>query len=332
MGVTTPCSRDGLRSVTDQFLVIALTVIVAMSRRCARIPGRLASTMATPRLKGIGALSAWGHETYEPFGAQADAVMTIERISIELTNACNKGCAFCYNQSHRDGQTRWTAEEIVTLALDCVRHGTKSVSLGGGEPLMFDGLWRVLDGLRGVVFRSITTNGILLARPEVFARLVEAQPDKVHVSIHHPNSDAEVRFVIDTVQALHEAGITSGVNLLVPVGQLEAARTAAASLHAAGIDNRRIVYLPQRGGATSPSASEVAQVARGPFQSMTCLSACGPSPRFCSISWDRQAAWCSYTATRRCLDSPTYAALQAALDGLGLSHCGSQARVTWMKS
>lgn len=258
--------------------------------------------------------------------------MTIERISVELTNACNKGCAFCYNQSHREGETRWTAEEIVALALDCVRHGTRAVSLGGGEPLMFDGLWRVLDGLRGQVFRSITTNGILLARPEVFARLVEARPDKVHISIHHPGSAAEVRFVIDTVQSLHEAGITSGVNLLVPVGQVEAASAAASSLHAAGIDNRRIVYLPQRGGPTSPSAREVARVAGGPFQSMTCLSACGPSPRFCSISWDRQAAWCSYTATRRRLESPTYAALQAALDGLGLAYCGSHARIAWMNS
>jgi organic radical activating enzyme len=258
--------------------------------------------------------------------------MTIERISIELTNACNKGCAFCYNQSHREGETHWTAEEIVSLVSDCVLHGTRAVSLGGGEPLMFDGLWRVLDELRGKVFRSITTNGTLLVRSELFAKLIAARPDKVHVSIHHPDSAAEVRFVIDTVNALHEAGIPNGVNLLVPMGKVEAAAVAASSLRASGIDNQRIVYLPQRGGPTSPSAHEVARVAGGAFQSMTCLSGCGPSPRFCSISWDRQAAWCSYTATRRRLERLSYAALQAALDGLGLAHCGGEARVTWMKS
>ncbi len=257
--------------------------------------------------------------------------MNLERISIELTNACNKGCAFCYNRSHSEGETRWTADEVVSLALDCARHGTRAVSFGGGEPLMFDGLWDVLGSLRGAVFRSITTNGLLLARQAVLARLVEARPDKVHVSIHHPGSAAEVRFVIDTVQSLHSAGIASGVNLLVPVGQVEAARAAASSLHAAGIDNRRIVYLPQRGGPDSPSAREVARVAGGPFQSMTCLSACGPSPRFCSISWDREAAWCSYTATRRRVASPTHAALRAALEGLGLAYCGSHARIVWRK-
>jgi hypothetical protein len=59
-----------------------------------------------------------------------------------------------------------------------------------------------------------------------------------------------------------------------------------------------------------------------PFQSMTCLAACGKSPRFCSIGWDRSVAWCSYTVTRRPLTALTHAALTAALDGLGLAFCG----------
>lgn len=258
--------------------------------------------------------------------------MSFERISIELTNVCNKGCSFCYNQSGRDGQTLWTADEVVAFALDCARHGTRAVSLGGGEPLMFEGLWEVLAGLRGQVFRSLTTNGLLLTQSDVFARLVAAAPDKVHVSIHQPGVKAEVRHVIGIVRGLHEAGIASGVNLLVPALNPASAAEAAASLHAAGIDNRRIVYLPERGGATSPTAREVADVAGGPFQSMSCLRECGPSPRFCSISWDRQAAWCSYTATRRPLASPTYASLRDALEGLGLAYCGSRSRVTWMNS
>jgi hypothetical protein len=59
-----------------------------------------------------------------------------------------------------------------------------------------------------------------------------------------------------------------------------------------------------------------------PFQSMSCLTACGRSPRFCSVGWDKTVAWCSYTATRAPLRDLTYEGLRAALAGLGLAFCG----------
>jgi hypothetical protein len=83
-----------------------------------------------------------------------------------------------------------------------------------------------------------------------------------------------------------------------------------------------MVYLPMRGQDT-PTPEEVAVVAgRLPFQSMSCLSGCARSPRFCSIGWDRTVAWCSYTRTRRVLPELSYAGLAAALEGLGLEFCG----------
>ena len=246
--------------------------------------------------------------------------MPIERLSIELTNRCNKGCAFCYNRSGPDGETLWEVEDIVSFVRDCIRYGTKAVSFGGGEPLLFPGLGEVLGALHGQIFRSITTNGLLLTDTQYFTRLLAARPDKVHVSIHQPASEKEVTRVIATVQELEAAGVKSGVNLLIPANQIESAARAAQRLREAGIDNERIIYLPQRGGNT-PAAKEIAAVAAGPFQSMSCLTACAGSPRFCSISWDKSAAWCSYTSARRPLPSLSYSGLIAALHGLGISCC-----------
>lgn len=249
----------------------------------------------------------------------------IERLSIELTNRCDKGCGFCYNESGPGGDTRWTVDEVLALVGDCAANGVRAVSFGGGEPLQYDGVFEVLDGLRGILFRSLTTNGLPLADRTVFDRLVAARPDKVHVSIHRPGAASEVARVIETVHALADAGIASGVNLLVPADRLDAAAQAARRIHDAGIDNRRIVYLPQR-GANTPSPKAVAAVAGGPFQSMTCLTGCARSPRFCSLSWDRTIAWCSYTTTRRALDDFTHAGLVAMLDGLGLANCADGMR------
>jgi molybdenum cofactor biosynthesis enzyme MoaA len=247
--------------------------------------------------------------------------MELERISIELTNRCQKGCWFCYNHSHALGDERWTLEELMGFIVDCGEHGTKAVSFGGGEPLQSPLLMPLLTALRGRLFRSLTTSGLLLANGMLDA-LAEARPDKVHVSIHFPENRHEVDRVIRQVHELAHRGIKSGVNLLVQRSKLAAAAGAAAALRSAGISNQRIVYLPMRGQDT-PRPEDVAVVAGSePFQSMTCLAGCGASPRFASIAWDQTAAWCSYTSARRPIEPLTHAGLAAALTDLPITFCG----------
>lgn len=249
------------------------------------------------------------------------AVARLERLSVELTNRCGKACWFCYNRSSPEGATAWTADELVALVEDCASHGVKAVSFGGGEPLETEAIFELLARLRGTLFRSMTTNGLRL--DDLLDRLVEAAPDKVHVSLHFPGHLREVERVARQVRALEARGVASGVNLLVMRTQREEARRAVELLGNEGIGNDRIVYLPMRGQQT-PTADELGVVAgQAKFQSMSCLLACGASPRFCSIGWDRSVAWCSYTKARRTLAAPTFAALTGALDGLGLDFCGA---------
>jgi MoaA/NifB/PqqE/SkfB family radical SAM enzyme len=247
--------------------------------------------------------------------------MGLERISIEVTNRCAKACWFCYNHSQPDAEGRWDPDDLVDFVRDCAANGVKAVSFGGGEPLQYGPIFEVLEALRGVLFRSMTTNGLKLDRDRL-DRLAETRPDKVHISIHFSEREAEVERVVRQVTELAGRGIRSGINLLVARSNLEAATRAAGRARDAGIGNDRIVYLPMRGQDT-PTPDEVAAVAgRRPFQSMTCLKGCGKSPRFASIGWDRTVAWCSYTGTRRPLEDATYHGLVSALDGLGLAFCG----------
>ena len=246
--------------------------------------------------------------------------MNLELISIEITNRCDKACSFCYNHSAPGGETRWSADEIDRLTTDCALHGVRAVSFGGGEPLQHPQLGEMLDRSRGKLFRSVTTNGLLLDGK--IGTLAAARPDKVHVSIHFPDRSHEVDRVIRQVGELESRGVRSGINFLVRRSGLEAARDAAARVRASGIGNDRIVYLPMR-GADTPAPDEMGSVAGSTrFQSMSCLMACGRSPRFCSIAWDRSVAWCSYTATRRPLPSLRHAGLVGCLENLGLAFCG----------
>ncbi|PRP97343.1 radical SAM protein [Enhygromyxa salina] len=244
---------------------------------------------------------------------------TPERVSLELSRRCAKACGFCYNASEPSARDEWHPDEVIGFARSLVRHGTKALSLGGGEPLQYEGLGAVFAALRGAVFLSMTSNGLLL--DEQIARVSKLNPDKLHISIHYPARTTEVTRVIRQVRELRRLGIRSGVNLLVRRSELDEASSARAQLWGAGIHNDAIMFLPMRGTDT-PTPADVARVAGAPFQSMTCLSACGPSPRFCSVGADKTVGHCSYTVARRRLPSLDAAGLVAALDGLGLSFCG----------
>ena len=43
-----------------------------------------------------------------------------------------------------EGDTRWTADELLSFVSDCADHGVKAVSFGGGEPLQYPALFEVL--------------------------------------------------------------------------------------------------------------------------------------------------------------------------------------------
>lgn len=249
-----------------------------------------------------------------------------ERISIELTNSCAKGCSFCYNGSMKAGKTLWHNDELHAFVADCAKHGIRAVSFGGGEPLEYDGIFSLLESLANMLFRSLTTNGLAL-EGKIEERLVAASPDKVHISIHFPHNVREVQRVRDQVVRLTKRGIRCGVNLLVEKERLVAARNAVSMLQEAGIGLDRIVFLPLRSVNSIvklTTAQDLLEVAGGQnFQSMTCLKACGKSPRFCAISWDKKAAWCSYTSERRRLETLNAKGLHDALNGLGLVYCGA---------
>lgn len=219
--------------------------------------------------------------------------------------------------------------------MDLARNGVRAVSFGGGEPLEYPPIFELLEALRGVLPRTLTTNGLPLERAAVFEQLVRAAPEKVHVSVHAPENLREVARVVDQVLALRKAGLRSGVNFLVRGTHLQAAADAASYMYHAGITPEQITFLPMRGGlgedVTPKQLAAVAQSAK--FASMTCLRGCEKSRRFASVAADKTVAWCSYTVTRAPLAALSYAALVAALGGdpsgeeLGLRPCNEASLV-----
>ena len=139
----------------------------------------------------------------------------IELLSIDLSNYCSKQCPFCYNLSTREGNTLWKSQEVINFASDCINHGVKAVSLGGGEPFEYEGVFDVIDALYPKCYLSVTSNGLPLENERIWEMLTEHKPDKIHITIHKPDNEAEVNRVERQVQRIASIGIKPGLNLSV---------------------------------------------------------------------------------------------------------------------
>ena len=81
-------------------------------------------------------------------------------LSVDLSNYCSKQCPFCYNHSNREGSTQWKPQEVIGFTSDCIAHGVESVSLGGGEPFEYEGIFEVIDALYAQCYLTVTSNGL----------------------------------------------------------------------------------------------------------------------------------------------------------------------------
>ena len=244
----------------------------------------------------------------------------IELLSIDLSNYCTKQCDFCYNHSSRQGNVKWTPQEVIGFAKDCIAHGVKAVSLGGGEPFEYDGVFEIIRELQPIVYLSVTSNGLPLENEDVRKLLLASPPDKIHITIHQADDELEVDRVLRQIAWLADTGIKPGVNLLVPASKIEFC-TRAYQRVSKQLKPDQIILVPQR-FSDSPTPRQLAEVAGGqPFQSPSCLLKCVPPQNFCSVSWDKRVNFCSYAGGKQPLTTLDFAGLTAALERVRFSSC-----------
>lgn len=237
----------------------------------------------------------------------------IELLSIDLSNYCSKGCPFCYNHSTRTGNTMWQPSEVIQFASDCIKNGIKAVSLGGGEPFEYQGIFDVIDALYPQCYLSVTSNGMPLEDEHTWEQLRLHKPDKMHITIHNPDNAREVERVKGLLPRIAALDIKPGVNLLVGADKIEIAKSVYLQLTRNLITTNQVILVPQRFSNT-PTAKQLAYVADGkPFQSPSCLLGCRRPMDFCSVSWDKKVNPCSFAPNKIPLKTLDY---QGLIDGL----------------
>ena len=217
----------------------------------------------------------------------------------------------------------WKPQEVIDFASDCIMHGVKAVSLGGGEPFEYEGIFEVIEALYPLCYLSITSNGLPLEDTLTWVQLGKHKPDKIHLTIHRPDNEAEVARVERQLQAIEKLNIKPGVNLLVGADKVEAARSVYQRMMSF-LRSDQIILVPQRFSNT-PSPKQLASVADGKlFQSPSCLLKCQRPTNFCSVSWDKKVNSCSFAPNKEALASLDYQGLVDALDRVKWTTCDNQ--------
>ena len=101
-----------------------------------------------------------------------------------ITQACNLRCKHCYQSAGtRPARDELTLEEKLAAVDQMAANGVPFLAIAGGEPLMCDDLWPVLERARQHgIHVTIATNGTLLTK-ENAVRLIEAGVKYVEVRV-----------------------------------------------------------------------------------------------------------------------------------------------------
>ncbi|MCW3134084.1 MAG: PqqD family peptide modification chaperone [Methanophagales archaeon] len=116
---------------------------------------------------------------------EVDALETansFRSLAIEITKKCNLSCVHCYLPAGEAAEEELTTEEIKELLKSAKELGARSVSVGGGEPLMRPDYLEIINyALSLGLLVALGTNGTLI--DEEIAKTLSKLPIKIQVSL-----------------------------------------------------------------------------------------------------------------------------------------------------
>jgi radical SAM protein with 4Fe4S-binding SPASM domain len=179
---------------------------------------------------------------YVPWLGDGATLSAPETIHLTITTRCNRSCPGCY-VLHQEGSPELTVADWCDLMAQWAQMRVFQIAVGGGEPLLYRGLFEVLACARqhGLV-ANLTTNGTLLDK-EAVLHLEEAGLARVNVSWNSPGSDdwGRGQAARRALELLLDSTIQVGVNLLITPALLPRLPQVLAQLRALGV--QRVTVL-----------------------------------------------------------------------------------------
>jgi len=136
-------------------------------------------------------------------------------VELEFTRKCNLRCIYCYSSAGESRDNELTLDEIKDVILQAKDLGArKIILLGGGEPLLYSGVFEIVDFIHSLgISQILFTNGVLIDK-QAAERLYGRD---VSVVIKHNSFDPGVQDYLAGVRGAYER-IHKGLKNLLETG------------------------------------------------------------------------------------------------------------------
>lgn len=140
-------------------------------------------------------------------------------VVLNLTARCTLQCGYCYGQYFKSKRRDFSTKELFKLIDSLGRMGTRSITLGGGEPLIREDIGKIIDRIKANGIEcGFNTNGTLIPW-----RIKELQrADMICVSLDGPKKQNDLNRgkgsferIVAGIDAALEAGIKTHISSVV---------------------------------------------------------------------------------------------------------------------
>ena len=141
--------------------------------------------------------------------------MIKEKLSIEVTTHCNIDCSFCFARAGDAERSSLSTDIVKAIIADGYNTGYRRLHITGGEPLLWEGLFEVLDYAFEMGYKTtfMNTNGTLL-KENIVNRLAVYRGLWISVSLdgsealhEYLRGEGSYRQVIQGIKKALDAGI-----------------------------------------------------------------------------------------------------------------------------
>ncbi|MBE0476050.1 MAG: radical SAM protein [Coriobacteriia bacterium] len=140
-------------------------------------------------------------------------------LQLEVNDACEQACAYCYMNALPDVQSMLADDEVLGVLSDAADAGFSAIEWLGGEPLDRPGVFGLMERARELGLRNnVWTGGLPLARPGVAERVAELAEGAL-VSVHLSTLDRALYERLHPGRSAGDIGtILAGVERLLALG------------------------------------------------------------------------------------------------------------------
>ena len=89
------------------------------------------------------------------FENRVDLSARKERLSIEVTTRCNSACSYCFVRAGASKHSSLSVDIVKEIIVDGFSTGYRHLHITGGEPLLWEGLFEILDYAFEIGFKTI---------------------------------------------------------------------------------------------------------------------------------------------------------------------------------